>query len=89
MAYENKDALALQLSPDGSAFDAVAITPADTDLPFAIRGFYVGVAGHVAVKCLGGATVILKNVSAGCIVPVRCLQVRATGTTATDIVGLY
>lgn len=70
------------------AFDAVAITPADSDLATSVRALFVGGAGNVAVKTVGGTTLTFTGVVAGSILPVRCVQVLSTGTTATNIVGL-
>lgn len=69
---------------------AAAVTPADgTDLTNGIcRGLFIGVAGNVNLD-VGGATVLFKGLSAGSILPVRASRVRATSTTATDIVALY
>lgn len=49
---------------------------------------YVGTTGHVTLKGVDGADVVFKNVPSGFILPVQTNFVRATGTTATDIVGL-
>lgn len=66
------------------------VTPSDT-VPFSrpAAALYVGTAGNVTLRGADGtADVVFKNVSAGAILPVQCNFVRATGTTATDIVGL-
>lgn len=73
---------------ESPAFDAVAITPADSDLANEVRALYIGGAGNVAVKTQGGTTVVFVGLLAGAILPVRCRQVRSTSTTATNIVGL-
>lgn len=67
-----------------------AILPSDTvelaDLPKAI---YVGTAGNVTLRGAdAGADVLFKAVPAGTILDVRARFVRATGTTAADLVGL-
>ena len=50
----------------------------------------VGTAGNVAMRGVDGATDQLwKNVPAGAILPFRATHVRATGTTAADILALY
>ncbi len=75
---------------DAPALHAFAITPDDNnDLAIATRGIYVGVGGDVAVVTAGGETVTLKNASAGTTLPVRVARVKATGTTATNLIGLY
>jgi len=50
---------------------------------------YVGVAGDVKVKMVGGNDVVFKGATAGSFLPINVLQVFATGTTATDIVALW
>lgn len=70
----------------GPATAATTVTPADgTAVDFA--SLYVGGAGNVTVIS-GGNTVTFVGVLAGTILPVQVTQVRATGTTATSIIGL-
>jgi hypothetical protein len=86
-------------SPAMPAGYALAVTPADADLALPngvyTRGLYVGVAGDVTVKMAsedvetGTDTVTFTGVLAGSILPIRVAQVRATGTTASEIVALY
>jgi hypothetical protein len=67
------------------------ITPDDdTDLAqTATRGIYVGTSGDLAVIPLNGEDpVVLPNLAAGIIHPIRARRVRATGTTAVDIIGV-
>ena len=53
------------------------------------RALYVGGAGDVAVTTLGdSANVTFKSVPAGTTLWISCVKVLATGTTATNIVGL-
>lgn len=73
------------------AVRAAAVAPHDVnalaDVP---KALFVGSGGDVVVRGVGGgADVTFKNVAAGSILPVRAAFVRATGTTAGDIVGLY
>lgn len=88
MAY---DAFALR---SGAAVDparqAFPVVPHDTDqlgtLPCAI---YVGTGGTIVLRAADSAAdVTLKNVASGQVLDVRALYVRATGTTAADLVGL-
>ncbi len=85
--------------PFSSAADAVsaparralAVTPHDTnaltDIP---KALYVGTAGNVTMRGVDGAADQLwKNVPAGALLPFRAAYVRATGTTAADILALY
>ena len=74
-------------SPAPSAF---AITPHDTnDLAIAPRGIYVGVSGDLKVDMLGTGTVTYVGLAEGVIHPIRASRVYSTGTTATDIIGVY
>jgi hypothetical protein len=68
-----------------------AVTPSDsTDLATPARALYVGTGGNVALDDGDGHTaVVFKNVASGAVLPVRAVRVRATSTTATDIVALY
>tara|TARA_R110000851_G_scaffold186256_1_gene335557 strand:- start:1363 stop:1629 length:267 start_codon:yes stop_codon:yes gene_type:complete len=74
-------------SPAASSFD---ITPNDTtDLNVATRGLWVGTGGDVAVILVkDSASVIIKNVANGYLLATRIKRVLATGTTATDLVGM-
>lgn len=70
---------------------AVAIVPSDVsalaDIP---KALFVGTGGNLTVRGSGGgADVVFKNLADASILPLRAQFVRATGTTATDIVALY
>jgi len=68
---------------------AEVISPDDTlDLAFVTRALYVGQGGDMNVMLKSGDVVVLRNMQPGVIYPLRAMQVLATGTTATDIVGL-
>lgn len=72
------------------AQNAFVVTPNDSaDLAYAARSLFVGGAGNIAVDTTGGDTVTFTGVVAGTILPVSVARVYATGTTATNIVGLY
>ncbi len=82
--FENVNGLA---DPARMAF---AITPHATNevdpLPKAI---YVGTGGDLVGRAAGSnADVTFKNLVSGQILDVRLQYVRASGTTAADIVGL-
>lgn len=68
-----------------------AVTPHDSNALSQIsKGLYVGTGGDVSIEPAGGGgAVTLANVPGGSILPVRVRIVRATGTTAADIVALY
>ncbi|GAB4383267.1 spike base protein, RCAP_Rcc01079 family [Albidovulum sp.] len=72
------------------ARDAAPVTPDDVaDLPVLPRALYVGQTGDLSLRVAGGQTVILQNVPAGTVLPVRSRGVNATGTTAAGIVALW
>lgn len=66
-----------------------AITPSDADpLPFIPKGIYVGTGGNVTLRGIGGSTdVTYKNLADGSYIAVRASHVRATGTTAADLIA--
>lgn len=71
------------------AYGGFAITPADgADLTELTRSLYIGTPGAVSVIMHSGAQLTFAGVTAGTVLPLRVRRVRATGTTATAIVGL-
>lgn len=75
---------------DSPASDGSAVTPSDaTALTTYARAIYVGGAGDVAVTTTAGTDLTFSGVAAGMILPVRCSHVKATGTTATNIIALW
>jgi len=72
------------------ARNAMAITPNDgTDLASVTRGIYVGVSGDIALVTAGGQTVTFKTAAQGSTIPIQAARVLSTGTTATNLIGLY
>jgi hypothetical protein len=67
-----------------------AITPHDeTEVSPLPKALYVGTGGDLTLRGVDAAEdVIFRNVSSGDRIEVRAAYVRATGTTALDIVGL-
>lgn len=70
---------------------ALAVTPHDAnplaDIP---KALFVGTAGDIVMRGVDGASdQTWKNVPAGAILPFRARYVRATGTSAADILALY
>lgn len=70
---------------------AVAVVPSDTlPLPDMPKALYVGTGGSVTMQGAGGgADTVWKNVASGAILPFRARYVRASGTTAADLLALY
>ena len=70
--------------------DCFAVTASDSTL-YAGFGLYVGVTGDVAVvstkKGPSGAAVVFPSVPAGAILPIQFCKIKATGTTASGLVG--
>ena len=75
------------IAPANNAFE---ITPHDTqELAIVTKALYIGTGGDVVLRPLEGAIdVTFRNLLAGSILDVRALAVRATGTSASDLVGL-
>lgn len=72
------------------ARNAFAITPhASGEVDPLPKALFVGTGGNVTLRTAdGSADVVFKNVPSGAYLMVRAKYVRASGTTATDIVGL-
>lgn len=67
-----------------------AITANDgTDLAAETRAIYVGGAGTLALVLASGDAVTFTGLTAGTLLPVRAIRVKATGTSATQLVGLH
>lgn len=66
-----------------------AIEPNDTQaLTLVPKGIYVGTGGDIVLRGVDGTVdVTYRNLPDASYVAVRALYVRATGTTATDLVG--
>jgi hypothetical protein len=77
-------------SPFAPSAAPFAVMPSDsTELQAIPKALYVGTGGDVAVRGVrGDADVLFRNVPAGSVLDVRARFVRATGTTAADIVAL-
>ena len=66
--------------------DAVDIVGASANTPATL---FVGTAGDIEVITLGGSTLLLKNIPAGSFLPIQVSRVKASLTTASDIVALF
>ncbi|WP_404404943.1 hypothetical protein [Pelagibacterium halotolerans] len=76
-------------STNGPAGDIFSITPDDAaDLTQTIRGIYVGATGDLSVVAASGAQAVFVGVPGGTVLPVSVSRVMATGTTASNLVGL-
>lgn len=79
-----------QVTPPGPMTGGFAVTKSDATI-FAqpTRAVWVGGVGNVAVTYLDGTTDILLAVPTGTMLNIRVTQVLSTGTTATNLSGLY
>lgn len=85
--------------PKLQAGRAATVTPSDTDnIPNVATEdgsgnngcvLYVGGAGTLKVKTVGGDEVTFVGITAGSFIPVQVLQVFTTGTSATNIIALW
>ena len=50
---------------------------------------FVGTGGDINVVTLGGSTLLLKNIADGTFLPIQVIMVKATSTTASDIVAIF
>lgn len=72
------------------ALEGEAITKSDTDnFSTTARGIYVGVSGNVVVITPSGAALTFVAVPAGQILPIRCIRVNSTNTTAASMIALF
>jgi hypothetical protein len=66
-----------------------AVTPSDTvELTHISRAIYVGTGGNLVAVRTTGAEVSFTAVPDGTMLPIRVKRIKATGTTATNIVSL-
>lgn len=72
------------------ARNCFAITPNDNAaLPFLPKAIYVGVGGNLVARAIdSGSDVTFTNVTSGSLLDIRLTSVRATGTTASNLIGL-
>ncbi len=66
--------------------DSTDITGSNANTPATL---FVGVGGNIDVVTLGGSTLLLKNIADGSFLPIQVTRVKATNTTATDIVAIF
>ena len=64
------------------------VTKSD-ETTFVPSTLFVGTTGDVAIKNSLGESVVLKNIANGSFLPVICIQVLSTGTTASNIVRIW
>lgn len=78
----------MPINPHQTGFrSATVVVPSDATVLTETAALWVGGAGNLAVR-IGGVNVTFNAVPAGTLMPLKVDQVRATGTTATNIVAL-
>ena len=77
-------------TPSAPATRVAPVIPSDTvPLNATPKALYVGSGGTIVLRGAAGEDATFANVADGAILPVRAGFVRATGTTASQIVALY
>lgn len=72
------------------AIDGQPVVPSNTALLAQVsRAIYVGTAGDISAELASGTQVTFIAVPAGMILPLRLRKIRATGTSAQNIVALW
>ena len=76
-------------SPDFPARQATVVTPDNSvEIPTLPKGLLIGGAGTIVLRAVDSAADVSITVTAGQLLPIRAQFIRATGTTATNIVAL-
>jgi hypothetical protein len=72
------------------ASNTAAIAPSNSSpLQYVTRALWIGGAGSLAIVDASGNSTTFVGVPAGVMLPIRCQQVRSTGTSCSGIVGLW
>lgn len=66
-----------------------AIAPSDSTQIVPPRAIYVGGTGDIVATGVDGVDATFKAVPQGTVLPIRPKLIKATGTTATLIIGFY
>ncbi|MCV6576261.1 MAG: hypothetical protein OIF58_11050 [Cohaesibacter sp.] len=75
-------------SLESPGWNGEEITPSDSvNLTTTCRAFWVGGAGDVVVEMASGKELTFENAMGW--MPIRVKKIKATGTTATGIVGVW
>jgi len=77
-------------SPMAPAERCFTVSPSDSlALPIATKALFVGTGGDVKLRSVNSSEdVVFRNLPDAAVIDVRVSAVRATGTTASDIVAL-
>lgn len=70
--------------------DMVAVTPSDvTVFPRVTRGIYVGFGGDIVIRTADGDDLTFTFAENGTVLPIAAVMVKATGTTADNIIAMF
>jgi hypothetical protein len=84
------DYVELTFPPSGPCRRAASVTPSDSsDLSNVSRYLYVGGTGDITATSQGGDSIVFKAVPVGTVLPVALSRIKATGTTATNLVVIW
>lgn len=79
-------------SQNNPSYQYESVTPSDS-VNFTggrvCRALYIGGAGNLVAVDKNGTAVTFSGIAAGSVLPIRCIRVNATSTTATLIVALF
>lgn len=75
---------------DSPAAHAAVVVPNNTtNLASDTRAIFVGGAGNINLRTVGGEDVLFTGVVAGTVLPIRARRIYATNTTATNMVAMW
>lgn len=88
---QRREAMGVFDALSSPATQALAVTPHDVNaIAGTPKALFIGTGGNLVVRGVNDtADITFKNLPAGSVLPFRAQYVRATGTTASDIVALY
>ncbi len=67
----------------------LTVTPSDTNTYAAPVTIFVGVGGNVTCSPASGDADVVAIMPTGGTIPFRVMAVKATGTTATNLLAIY
>ena len=74
----------------GASDTCLAVTPSDSAAQPICRALYVGGAGNITGRlAFDTVDTVFSGIPAGSVLPLQFKLIKATGTTATNMVALY
>lgn len=84
-----QDGNGFNIVPLAKATSAVAVTPNDANAINKTKALYIGGSGDLAVTMADGTNATFKGLLVGNVYHLSVTKVKATGTTATNVLALY